>query len=264
MNYTGSVRKMRTEITNETVSYFLPIGQSEVHMNDYIGKSISFIFQNKINCIKCGCVTNKSFAQGFCYPCFTTAPETEECVLRPELCKAHEGISRDMEHAEKHCLRDQYVYLAVSSGLKVGVTRHIPSRWVDQGASYALVIAVVPNRYTAGVIEVALKTYFSDKTNWQKMLKNEVLQGIDLVAERERAKLYLPGKLQQYFLKDNDITHIHYPVEKYPVKVDAVNFDKSASFSGILSGIKGQYLIFSNGMVLNVRKYTGYNFMLKV
>jgi len=265
MIFEGNLSKMKTDLLEGKVKYTLSIGDDSICMNEVIGHEISLKYQKQINCIKCGAKTKTSFAQGFCYRCFQTAPETEECVLRPELCRAHEGVARDMEYAKQSCLSDQYVYLAVSSGLKVGVTRHtqVPTRWLDQGASYALEFAKVPNRYTAGLIEVALKEHVSDKTNWQRMLKNQVVQGVDLFAERERMKALLPSSLQEYVLTGGDVTSIEYPVTKYPEKVKAVNFDKVDAYNGKLAGIKGQYLIFEDNAVINIRKYTGYLFQIE-
>jgi len=260
MEYSGSLRKMRTKLIGTHAHYTLPIGEEKIDMSQLIGKNISFHYQGDIFCIKCGAKTKKSFAQGFCYSCFITAPETEECVLRPELCQAHNGIARDMEYAKQHCLSDQYVYLAVSSGLKVGVTRssQIPTRWIDQGASYAMIIAIAPNRHTAGLIEVALKDIFADKTNWQRMLKNQLPAPIDLAQERERAKLHLPESLRSFIIQDKQVQNIVYPVLQYPQKIKAVNFDKEADFEGKFAGIKGQYMLFGTGHVLNVRKFAGY------
>ncbi len=171
------------------VNYMLPIGDQVIYMNDFLGKNVYLEYLGEIHCIKCGRKTSKSFSQGFCYPCFVSAPETEECVLRPELCMAHQGIARDMEYAEKNCLAEHVVYLSVTSGLKVGVTRHsqVPTRWIDQGAVQAIELSRTPNRHTAGLIEVALKEHMKDKTNWRAMLKNEILFDGDLLEEKERA-----------------------------------------------------------------------------
>ena len=166
MEYTGNIKKMESR-HGGPICYHLPLGDHRVEMNALIGKELNLDYHDKINCIRCGRETRKSFAQGFCYPCFTTAPETEECVLRPELCQAHKGIARDMEYAQKHCLSEQVVYLSLTSGLKVGVTRHtqVPTRWIDQGAVKAIELARTPNRFYAGLIEVALKAHIQDKTN---------------------------------------------------------------------------------------------------
>lgn len=259
----GNILKMKTKLADK-VHYNLPIGGELIPMNELIGKEINLTFLNEINCISCGVSTNKSFGQGYCYKCFISVPETSECVLRPELCEAHLGKSRDREWSENHCLTDHYVYLAVSSGLKVGVTRstQIPTRWIDQGASKAIKLALTPNRNLAGQIEVELKNYFSDKTSWQKMLKNEVDNSINLEEEKQKAWEYLDPELQEYVIDDDEVTEIDYPVLSYPEKVKSLSFDKTENIKGKLIGIKGQYLIFENNGVINIRKHTGYKIQL--
>jgi len=259
MHSSGQIFKMKVDL-DSPVRYQLPIGDEFVAMNDLIGKEIHLKFNNQINCISCGRKTNKSFAQGFCYPCFMESPDVSECIIRPELCLAHEGKGRDPEWEREHHLQEHFVYLAISSGLKVGVTRstQVPTRWIDQGASKAMCFAKVPNRYLAGCIEVALKEHVSDRTNWQRMLKNEILEA-DLYEEKGKMAELLPEELTQYVLPgDPDITEIDYPVNTYPEKVKSVGFDKLPEISGYLDGIKGQYLIFDDGRVLNIRKHTGY------
>ena len=255
----GVLLKMHTEYGDE-VSYYLSLGPDMINMNELLGETIEFEFKGVIHCIRCGMITRKSFAQGFCYPCFTTAPETSDCVLRPELCRAHEGKSRDMKWSKDHCLQDHFVYLAVSSGLKVGVTRssQIPTRWIDQGAWKAIRLAKTPNRFLAGQIEVALKTQMSDKTNWRHMLINEIDSNIDLLEEKKAASGFLTKELLAYLSPDDEIVEINYPVIQYPSKVKSLSFDKLNTIGGKLSGIKGQYLIFSDGSVLNIRKHNGY------
>ena len=251
--------KMTTELS-DTVEYYLRIGVEKVHMNEFIGKTIMLKYNHKINCIRCGRETKNSFFQGYCYPCFISAPETDECIIHPEKCRAQEGISRDMEWSKSHCLIDHYVYLAVSSGLKVGVTRHnqIPTRWIDQGAHQAIKFAKTPNRHLAGLVEVDLKRFLADKTNWQQMLKNQVKRPVDLLEEKQKAAENLSPELQQYLIDDNELQEIRYPVEQYPSKVKSLSFDKVDEYSGILKGIKGQYFIFEDGIVFNVRKHNGY------
>lgn len=260
MNFSeGNILKMKTVLA-EQVIYQLPVGEELILMNELIGKEINLSFTGEINCISCGVKTAKSFAQGYCYKCLISAPEASECVLRPELCQAHLGISRDMKWSEGHCLTDHYVYLAVSSALKVGVTRssQIPTRWIDQGAWKAIKLAMTPNRYLAGKIEVELKKYMNDKTNWQKMLQNVLAADINLIDEKQKAWELLDEELQQYVIDDDVITEINYPVLEYPDKVKSVSFDKVDEVKGILLGIKGQYLIFNDGRVLNLRTHSGY------
>ena len=186
--------------------------------------------------------------------------------MRPELCQAHEGISRDMEWSKRHCLSDHYVYLSLTSGVKVGVTRHtqIPTRWIDQGAIKALKIAQTPNRYLAGAIEVTLKDFVSDRTSWQKMLKNDVNQNIDLYQYRETLKENLSQDLNIYILNEEIEQPIEYPITEYPEKIKSINFDKVGEHEGVLTGIKGQYIYIDHQYVVNMRKYSGYYFQISL
>jgi len=263
MKIQGSLLKMKSELNNP-VDYFLTLGEERIHMNELIKKDISITFLDEIHCIRCGRKTNKSFHQGYCYPCFRTAPETDNCILKPEMCQAHKGISRDMEWAKNNCLQDHIVYLAISSGLKVGVTRktQVPTRWIDQGASFAIKIAEVPNRYTAGIIEVNLKKHFADKTNWRNMLTNKIDLETKLLEQKQKAKDLVRKEFVKYFIDDNEILEISYPVIEYPEKVNSFSFDKENRIEGKLIGIKGQYLIFEGGIVLNIRKHNGYEIEL--
>jgi len=233
-------------------------------MNDLIGKELTLSFDGTINCVSCGRKTRSSFAQGYCFPCFQTLPETDDCILRPEMCRAHEGISRDMEWSEQHCLQDHYVYLALSSAVKVGITRdtQIPTRWIDQGAWKAIRLAKVPNRNTAGRLEVALKKHLSDKTNWRHMLANNIAREIDLLKEKERIIQLIPSAFKDFISPENEITELAFPVNQYPEKVKSIGFDKVPEYKGQLIGIKGQYLLFADDTVINIRKHGGYKINL--
>ena len=257
----GNVRKMKSDF-KAPIEYSMILSEHILPLNDYIGSNIKMEWSGIIHCVKCGNKTNKSFFQGFCYPCFISAPESSECILKPELCQAHEGISRDMEWSEKYCLSNHYVYLSLTSGIKVGVTRYtqIPTRWIDQGAIKALKIAKTPNRYLAGAIEVKLKEFVSDRTSWQRMLKNDVNQDIDLYGYRETLKENLPSDLKTYVLNEEREKIIAYPINKYPEKIKSINFEKVKEFEGKLTGIKGQYIYIDNQFVVNMRKYSGFYF----
>jgi hypothetical protein len=259
MEIVGNLRKMESS-REVVIQYYLSLGSQKMAMNELIGQGIQMEFLGKIHCMKCGRETKKSFAQGYCYPCFISAPETEECVLRPELCRAHEGVARDMEYAKTHCLIEQVVYLSITSGLKVGVTRssQVPTRWIDQGALKAIELARTPNRYTAGLMEVALKQHIMDKTNWRKMLSGDDPGTVNLLEEKERLKAKVPAGLQSFLTEEETIVELNYPVERYPVKIRSLNFDKESLVSGILTGIKGQYLLFDQDRVINLRKFGGY------
>ena len=257
--FSGNIRKMRSELT-DPVSYSLPIGSESAGMNNLIGKEVTLEYLGEIHCIGCGRKTSKSFAQGYCYPCLMNSPETDKCILHPELCEAHKGISRDMKWSEEHCLQDHIVYLSDTTGLKVGVTRvsQVPTRWIDQGATRAVKIFRVPDRYTAGTIEVFLKAHFRDKTNWRNMLMNRQQIMPDLLEEKQRAASLTEREFSRYLIDDDEITTVNFPVREYPVKITALSFDKTPVINGILTGIKGQYLLFDGGRVLNIRKHNGY------
>ncbi len=258
MQMQGRILKMKTELKSP-VQYYLPVGNQLLDMNQWIGKHIQFIFNGDIFCLDCGVKTKKSFNQGFCYTCFQNSPMSAECIIKPELCRAHLGEGRDMEWERKYHLKDHYVYLAVSSGVKVGITRdtQVPTRWIDQGASYAVPIARTPNRYLCGVIEVSLKDYLSDRTAWQRMLKNEITH-VDLAEKRDEIIKLIPEEFQDYVLRDEEILNIEFPVNEYPTKVKSLSFDKTPIIEGRLVGIKGQYLLFDGGQVLNIRKHQAY------
>ncbi len=260
--YSGTLKKMTVSL-GEKVNYTLVLNEP-VEMNALIGARLQFDWNGQIICSTCGKNTNKSFGDGFCYPCFASAPDAAECIIRPELCRAHLGEGRDPDWEEKHHNVPHIVYLAATDAVKVGVTRatQVPTRWIDQGAAQAIILAETPNRYEAGMLEVALKDFFTDKTNWQRMLKNETDDTIDLVDEKWRLHDELPSDLTTYFSEDDDVLLLNYPVEMYPEKVKSIGFDKTPSFNAVLKGIRGQYLIFEGGMVLNIRKHTGYTVQL--
>lgn len=259
MTYSGNLLKMKTHL-DTPVRYELALGEHLVSMNELIGEKVQIRYEGRINCKVCGRKTAKVFGQGFCYPCFMNAPENSPCIVRPELCEAHLGKGRDVEWETKNHLQPHVVYLALSSGVKVGVTRQdqVPTRWIDQGAWKAIRLAEVPYRNLAGQIEVALKEHLADKTNWQQMLKNILAEDVDLLAEKARIQSLLPTDLQQYASPHDEITEIIYPVDQYPQKIKSINLDKAPEINARLEGIKGQYLLFEGGEVINIRKYEGY------
>jgi hypothetical protein len=255
----GTISKMKVDLQDE-VKYTLILGDDAIDMNSLINKDIRLFWNGDIFCSACGKKTKNSFGEGFCYPCFQSAPEATECTIRPELCRAHLGEGRDPDWEERNHNTPHIVYLAASDIVKVGVTRitQVPTRWIDQGASSAIRLAETPNRYEAGILEVALKAFFADKTNWQRMLKNEVDDSIDLVEEKWNLHDQLPEDLIQFFSENDEVIDINYPVLTYPTKVKSLSFDKTPTIEGKLVGIKGQYLIFEDGSVLNIRKHTSY------
>jgi len=258
MSASGNIRKMSVQIGNP-IMYTLNLS-TDVDMNARIGKHIRLEWNGIINCLACKKVTKKSFGQGFCYTCFMNAPESAECIIRPELCRAHLGEGRDPEWEEKHHNKPHIVYLAASSAVKVGITREdqVPTRWIDQGATAAIRLAETENRYEAGRVEVALKELFTDRTNWRKMLTNDVDNTIDLEEEKWALEEHLPADIMDLFSENDEIVNLNYPVLEFPTKVKSLSFDKTPVIEGVLKGIKGQYLFFENNEVLNIRKHTSY------
>ncbi len=258
MNYEGVLTKMQTEYASP-IQYYLVFENSFLNVNQLLNKSMEFQFLG-YQCLNCN-KKKKIFRQGFCYDCFMSSASAGDWIMKPELSTAHLDIEdRDLEYEKRVQLQPHIVYLALSSEVKVGVTRktQVPTRWIDQGAVQAIPIVEVPNRYLAGITEVALKNHYSDKTNWQKMLKNEVPVA-DLIKERAGLKYVIPKEVQDYFHPEKDnLCDLQYPVLEYPKKVTSLNLDKSPHFSGKLTGIKGQYLLFENGTVFNVRTFEGY------
>lgn len=255
------LEKMKSNYLNPEVEYFL----GEFKLSDKLGKKLKIEFNGKYTCIYCGQETKKLFGEGFCYSCFQTAPEAEVCNIHPEKCQAHEGIARDMEWAKKHCLIPHYVYLAKTNQIKVGVTRstQVPIRWIDQGADFAIKLAKTPYRQLAGEIEVFLKQFYSDKTQWQSMLKNISCEE-DLIEQKNYAQKLLREKYEDYIVLIDQIYSFTYPYLETPTEINTLKLDESRAIEGILTGIKGQYIILDNKNVINIRSHSGYNVVFEV
>lgn len=266
----GCLSKMAAalpERQEDQIVYHLRAGEHRVALNERIGEPLSLRWTGAIACTHCGRATKKSFAQGHCYPCFKRLAQCDTCIMKPETCHFFQGTCREPEWGERHCFQPHVVYLANSSGLKVGITRktQMPTRWLDQGAIQALPILEVNTRQQSGFVEMLFKEQVADRTNWRAMLKGDV-DAMDLVSERDRLLSLLANGLNQLRethgsdairTLEQPAQHFHYPVNVFPTKVVSHNFDKQPLVEGVLQGIKGQYLIFDSG-VINLRKFTGY------
>ncbi len=254
----GQLRKMTHE-ADTPVQYFLSLDDEPYPLTSEVGNRVTMKFTGKITCIECGRRIKKTYSQGYCFPCTRDLPENDICGVRPEKCQHDKGNDADREFYEKYCNIDHFVYLSQTSGVKVGITRHynIPSRWIDQGAVKALIIAKVPRRILSGQIEIVLAKKISDRTNWRKMLLGQI-EDVDFPAMREKMIECIPEDLQQYALHEEEVQSFAYPVESVPGKIKSHNLDKENEFTEKLTGIKGQYLIFEN-RVINLRKYAGYH-----
>ena len=272
VDVTGRLRKMPAE-PGTPVSYTIRVGDTRVPLNEMVGFPLQLDFDGVIRCIHCDRKTSKSFSQGYCYPCFRKLAACDSCIMSPEKCHYHEGTCREPEWGETHCMTEHVVYLANSSGLKVGITRgsQVPTRWIDQGAVDAIPMARVATRQLAGFVEVVCKNHVADRTNWRAMLKGDVPE-LDLVAERRRILGLIANDLaglqaahgeNAIRIVDEDSLSLSYPVQSWPQKIHTHNLDKSPTAEGVLQGIKGQYLILDTG-VINIRKYTGYEVRFRV
>ncbi|MBD3648610.1 MAG: DUF2797 domain-containing protein [Pseudomonadales bacterium] len=264
----GDLGKMGV-VHNDPVDYYLRLGDEEEHLNPWIGRRLRLQFHHQITCLHCGRVTRKSYSQGHCYPCFKKLAQCDLCVVSPERCHYFEGTCREPDWGERFCMQPHVVYLANSSGVKVGITRpeQVPTRWIDQGAVQALPVVAVDTRQQSGFVEAAFRQHLPDTTQWQRMLKVDDPY-IDMEAERDRWLGELEADLDALRgrfgtqairpMQDSAPQMIRYPVKQYPTKVVSLNLDKTPEIEGTLLGIKGQYLIFDIG-VINLRKFTSYD-----
>ncbi len=268
----GRLRKMPADAENP-VSYELAVGDERVALNELIGEFLRFDYEGVIRCIHCDRTTKKSFNQGFCYPCFRRLAACDSCIMNPEKCHYHLGTCREPEWGETHCMIEHVVYLANSSGLKVGITRgsQVPTRWIDQGAVEAIPMFRVATRHLSGLVEVACKPHVADRTNWRAMLKGDVPE-LDLEQERQRILALIADDVAalreehgQDAIRevDEQSVGLSYPVHSWPEKIKTHNLDKTPEVQGVLEGIKGQYLILDTG-VINIRKFTGYEVRFRV
>lgn len=268
----GHIRKMKSALNAQgEVSYQLPLGDQLVDMNPYIGKTLTLVHTGNIHCCNCGKKTKKSYSQGHCFVCMKKLASCDMCIMKPETCHYDQGTCREPEWGQANCFVPHYVYLSNTSGLKVGITRHtqLPTRWIDQGATQALAILKVSSRQLSGLVEVELAKMIADKTNWRAMLKGDEspmdlqAKAAELLPEIETRLHELAMEHGEYAIErlDNAPQSISFPVNQYPTKISSHNFDKNPEVSGVLQGIKGQYLIFDTG-VINLRKFTSYEIEL--
>ena len=266
MQLNGHIDKMQTSIEGGMAHYKLSFDNQQVDMSSLVGQHIEFRFNKTIQCAnpECRRITPKSYSQGYCFPCARSLARCDLCIMRPETCHYHLGTCREPKWGLSNCFTPHIVYLANSSGVKVGITRktNTPSRWIDQGAISALPILEVKTRLESGLIEKSLKSFITDKTNWRAMLKNET-EPADLVTARASLLGQISSLVDEIDAKTfpDDVINIDYPVLKYPTKVVSLSFDKTPVISGVLNGIKGQYLLLESG-VLNVRKFSSYHLTL--
>jgi hypothetical protein len=261
---TGVLKKIKS-VHNDVVEYSLPLGDQLINLNSIVGKKVTLSHTGKIFCIDTGKKIKKSYGQGYSWESFMTLPECDTCIFKPELCHIKAGTCRDEEWGKAHCLKPHVIYISLTSGLKIGITRktQVPTRWIDQGAVKAIRLCEVKDRLTSGKIEIEIAKELGDKTNWRNMLKNNY-EDQDMVAVKASIVKKYEKLLEKYDvdISDDQVFEFNYPVQRYLEKITSHNFDKNPIIEGILLGIKGQYLIFDNG-VINIRKFQGYEATLE-
>jgi len=273
----GNIKKMKVQVNPQSqVEYQLPIGDALVDMNQHIGKQIQVTHTGVINCVHCNRKTKKSFNQGYCFVCLRSLAQCDTCIIKPEQCHYSQGTCREPEWGESHCLQDHFVYLSNTGQIKIGITKFVSegvsSRWIDQGATQAIAIYRVKQRLHSGLLETHIAQSIGDKTNWRTMLKGpadelnmqEMKQKVYELAADKVAEMQQEFGLQAVQELESDPVEIHYPVEQYPSKIKSINLDKEGQFEGQLLGIKGQYWLLDGDRVINIRKYSGYEWQLQI
>lgn len=255
----GVLNKLKSKVDEQGCVYYeLPLGEKHFELNNILGKKVSLEHTGKIQCTSCNRKIKKTYQGGYCYPCVISLPETDLCMVKPENCHFHLGTCRNSAWGKEHCFIDHTVYLANSSGMKVGITRSYRkiNRWIDQGAVQAIPILQTKDRLHAGLVEVFLKKNIADKTNWRKMLQGKQ-EDVDLLSNKKTLIESLKENFKDVETVEDRVWNFSYPVLCYPEKIISLNFSKTKLIEGIITGIKGQYLIFEHG-VLNIRKFSGY------
>lgn len=232
-------------------------------LNSLVGEDIQLEHDGRIICSACGAPTRRSYADGFCYGCFKRLARCDLCVVSPARCHYADGTCREPEWGEAFCMRPHRVYLANSSGPKVGITSgdSAVGRWLDQGASQGVVVARAPTRHLAGVLEERLARRVADRTDWRALVTRDAPPA-DLAALRERlrpASHELPAGVE--WLEDQPVETLRFPVLRYPRRPVQLELQREPRLRGVLLGIKGQYLLFDHG-VLNVRRHNGFHIRL--
>lgn len=267
----GNIRKLksqrredgRIEYAWQTKDILDPMADQS--LLEIVGKPLRIEHTGKIHCTVSGKSIRKTYGDGMSFDAFQSSPLAVESIIRPELSRIHEGIAlRDAEWEEAHHNQPHVVYLSYTGGVKVGVTRttQVPWRWIDQGASGAILLAETPYRQLAGLIEVAMKEHFADKTQWRRMLTtgnpNEKEVAQELLHAKDHAFEHCPAEFEEFISDDDDVHRLIFPGGPFPEKVQSVTLDKERIIEGNLAAIKGQYFVFEDGRVWNVRRHSGY------
>ncbi|MDH3004553.1 MAG: DUF2797 domain-containing protein [Candidatus Shikimatogenerans sp. JK-2022] len=203
------------------------------------------------------------FKDGFCKNCYFE--NFYLGIYHPIKCTSHLNIEyKNLKYEKTIELQKHIIYISITGNTKVGITikNNFYNRLMDQGAIKAIIIAITPNRYLSGKIEKISKNFISDRTNYINMLTNNFKKDINLIKIKKKIfkfilKYYTIYK--NFLYKNNKIYKFYYPVLKYPTnKIYNFSFRNNLRLKEKLIGLKGQYLIFTNKKVLNIRNHIGY------
>ncbi|MCL6547865.1 MAG: DUF2797 domain-containing protein [Alicyclobacillus sp.] len=261
MKTEGFLRELSHRV-DEPVQYSLVTDGGAEPLNRWLGHRVRIEFSGEKACIHCGRRVKKLYQSGYCFPCVTTLAECDLCIVKPNECHFHLGTCRDEGFAAEHCMIPHYVYLAWSSGVKVGLTRKGRqfTRWVDQGATAAILVAELPTRKRAGELEAVIAEFLPDKTDWRKMLAYEEDEALpaDLRGVKREVTERLPDDFRSHVLGDDTVYRFFYPrLPEFSIRTTSLNLDREPVVEGVLSGVKGQYLLFDHG-VFHVKRHSGY------
>lgn len=265
---TGALRQLTTQVDVPVRYAFQAVDDKAETVNlavgERLGSGLRIEFLKRIFCLHCARATPKSYGGGYCYPCFTTLARCDLCVVSPARCHYHAGTCREPQWGESFCMNDHLVYLANTSGLKVGITRsgNETGRWIDQGAVQALPILRAQTRRDAGLVEEAIAKRISDRTDWRRLLSGDAAL-LDLNREKTILQEQL-GDLPEgvSWIEESVPRSFSYPIVRYPSRLERLQLN-AGSVEGNLLGIKGQYLLLSSG-VFNVRQHAGYEVRLSM
>ena len=96
------------------------------------------------------------------------------------------------------------------------------------------------------------------------MLKDVERDPDELTQMKDECLDLLSPGYEPFFSDNDEVCEIIYPILQMPSKVSSIKLEKTPVGEGVLVGIKGQYMIFENGGVLNVRAHEGYRVILEV
>lgn len=265
MSITGFLRDLRPALSGDTeVTYELELDNQGIDLMPYLGGRIHIEHSGEKACVWCGRKVKKLFPNGSCYPCFRDLPQNDLCVVKPHTC--HYETCRDQQWGDAHCMIPTYVYLARSSEIKVGLSRNLPGRWLEQGAVEAVPVALLPTRRQAGELELFLTRHLPDKTNWRRMLQGQVSE-TPLAEVVQQVLPLIPEEFRSYLLPEAEQRprSFAYPVSAPVEKIGSLDLEKGPA-AGVLVGIKAKYLILAaegaepgHVQVINIPKHAGFH-----